>query len=198
MQMHTNQEMSVRTHREPHVPADTHRESRHMYTWVHTPTHTRRHPEGGRGIIERQTDGQTPGTEQSPHICACAWPLRSHSYHSSTPGLRDPGATTQSCAPEPSHRLHEHTCGGPALLTHVCVSQQASAPPMGADIPFLECRWGPRDNPLLRRPQAVPAGRDRGPGLAQEEGGVGGARARLGRAQEPVPVKQEPRSKLAS
>lgn len=29
-------------------------------------------------------------------------------------------------------------------------------------------------HPLLHRPQAVPTGRDRGPGLAQKEGGVGG------------------------
>lgn len=41
-------------------------------------------------------------------------------------------------------------------------------------------------------------GQGRGPGPAQEEGGVGGTGARLGRAREPVPVKQEPRSKLAS
>lgn len=156
-----------------------------MYTWVHTPTHTRRHPEDARGIIERQTEGQTSWTEHSLHICACAWPLRSHDYYSSTPGLRDPWATTQSCTPKPSHRLREHTCGGPALLTHVCMSQQASAPPTGADIPVLECSGGPGDNPLLRRPQAVPAGKDRGPGLAQEEGGVGGARAWLGRHKSP-------------
>lgn len=30
----------------------------HMCTWVHTPTHTRRQPEGVRGIVERKTDGQ--------------------------------------------------------------------------------------------------------------------------------------------
>lgn len=54
---------------------------------------------------------------------------------------------------------------------------------MGADIPVLGCRWGPWDKTLLYRPQAVLTGRDRGPGLAQEEGGAGGAEARPGRAQ---------------
>lgn len=77
--------------------------------------------------------------------------------------------------PEPPHQLHEHTCGGWALLTHRYMSQQAWAPPVGADISVLGCRWGPQSHPLPRKPQAVPAGRDWGPwpGAGGEGWGAG-------------------------
>lgn len=78
------------------------------------------------------------------------------------------------CFPEPPYQLCEHTCGGWALLTHRCMSQQAWAPPMGADISVLGCRWGPQSHPFPRKPQAMPAGKDWGPRLAQE-GRTGGA-----------------------
>lgn len=87
-----------------------------------------------------------------------------------------------SCSPEPPYQLHEYTCGGWALLTHGCMSQQAWAPPMGADISVLGCRWGPQSHPFPRKTQAMPAGRDWGPRLAQEgrAGGPGAARAGTG------------------
>lgn len=113
------------------------------------------------------------------------------------PCLKSPGPPPL----EPPCQLHEHICSSQALLTHVCVPRQACAPPMGGWQPSsgVQVVAGElQDNPLLRKPQAMPAGRDRGPDLTQEEGGVGGARARLGRAQEPVPVKQEPGRKRAS
>lgn len=91
-------------------------------------------------------------------------------------------AVTMCCFPEPPYQHREHTCGGWALLTHRCMSQQAWAPPMGADISVLGCRWGPQSHPFPRKPQAMPAGRDRGPRLAQEgrAGGPGAARAGTG------------------
>lgn len=47
-------------HMERLVCPQTHTGSHgHMYTWVHSPTHTRRHLEGVRGIMERQTNVQT-------------------------------------------------------------------------------------------------------------------------------------------
>lgn len=183
------QETNVRTHGDTHVPADTQRESRTHVHVVHTPTHPGRHPEG----VERQADGWTSWTDSPQQTYACAWPSRGHNYCLSVAGLRTPGCHP-NCSSESPRQLLEHTCGGPALLTHVCVSQQACAPPMGADIPVLQCREGPQDSPLRHRPQAVP----KGPSLVREEGGVGGTRAWPGRAQEPVPVKQEPRNKLGS
>lgn len=187
------QETNVRTHGDTHEPADTQRESRTHVHVVHTPTHPGRHPEGVRGTVERQADGWTSWTDSPQQTYACAWPSRGHNYCLSMAGLRTPGCHP-NCSPESPRQLLEHTCGGPALLTHVCVSQQACAPPMGADIPVLQCREGPKDSPLRHRPQAVP----KGPSLVQEEGGAGGTRAWPGRAQEPVPVRQEPRNKLGS
>lgn len=167
------------------------------HTHIHMGVHARTHPHTqGDSLkvseeLERQTDGWTPRTDST-------WPLRAHNHCLSHQVAEDPGPPQQSCSPESLCRLHEHTCGGPALLTYVYMSQQAYAPPVEADISSLGCRWGPRENPLLHRPQAMLAGRDWGWGWSRRREGLGGAGVRLGRAQEPVPVKQEPRSKLAS
>lgn len=165
----TTQETHIQTHGETRVPTDTRRESRtHVHLGAHTHTHqeTARRCQRDRGQTDRWTD-------LSQQICACVCPLRGHNCHLSTPDLRELWPPPRA-APQNYHQLCEHTCGGPALLTHECMSRQACAPPLEADIPVLGCRWGPWDIPLLYRPQAVLTGRDRGPGLAQEQGGPGG------------------------
>lgn len=55
----TTQETHIQTHGETRVPTDTRRESRtHVHLGAHTHTHQET-AEGVRGIVERQTDGQT-------------------------------------------------------------------------------------------------------------------------------------------
>lgn len=45
------------------MPTNTQKKSR---THVHTPPHTRRHPEGVRGTVERQAEGPELMNRQSP------------------------------------------------------------------------------------------------------------------------------------
>lgn len=58
-------------HTETLTCPQTHRGSQgHTHTWVHTPPHTRRHPEGVRGTLERQAEGPDLMNRQTPeNLC---------------------------------------------------------------------------------------------------------------------------------
>lgn len=89
---------------------------RHICTWVCTAPHTRRRPKGVRGITTRHRTARPCAQAILSNLCLCL-ALEGSQLPPIPLGLRDPWSTTQSCSPEPSHQPHEHTCGGPALLT---------------------------------------------------------------------------------
>lgn len=78
------------------------------------------------------------------------------------------------------------------------MSQQAYAPPIGTDIPVLGYKHGLQTTPSSTGHRLCPLAETGGPGWPWRREESRGAGARLGQAQELVPVKQEPRRKLAS